>query len=149
MTTRRYAIRQLEVGIGCLIAAFGVGLCFSCHWCMCGHLAHGDSHDKTFWIKYWLTEPVQYLGLVIAGVLGIRGGFPLARTTGILAMVIAVANSFLGISGYGCFVTPMFAACGLGHVLFARDSLIATQSVGGIPPGESATNAEQIGTQIP
>lgn len=74
-------IRQIVLAILCLLASAGSVYCGSAHYCMDGHLRHG-SHEH---IEPWIVDGIWLFGIAGAAVIGIRGGFPGARTTGVIA----------------------------------------------------------------
>lgn len=95
------------------------------------------AHDQPLDAGFWLVEAIQYLGLVAAGVLGLRGGFPGALATGAICMALAVANPYLGLSALHNLLVPVFLVVGATHTLIAACHLRGaprTPDVGGEPP---------------
>lgn len=66
--------------------------CAATHWCMCGHLAHGR-HEE---VSTWVVEGMLYFGLLVAAVVGLRGGFRGAFVSGICAALAVFANFLAG-----------------------------------------------------
>ena len=81
---------------------------------MCGHLAHGQYLEASA----WAIEAALYGGLLVAAVVGLRGGFRGGRVTGILALV-GTGAAFVGFAQLGVVFASPFLVVGAIHVFLA------------------------------
>lgn len=138
MTLRMSHIRRLEVGLGCVLGGFGILACGRGHWCMCGHLAHGQYLE----VSAWVGEVALYAGLLVAAVVGLRGGFRGARATGIMALV----GTLMALVGFTrlelVFACPFFVV-GAIHIFIATWGFVRRGSKAGSGPTGMDQEAQQ------
>ncbi len=144
MTPRKSQIRQLEVGLGCLVGAVGILSCSRGHWCMCGHMAHG----KYLEVSAWAGEVALYAGLLVAAVVGLRGGFRGGRATGVLAL-IGTGAAFAGFTQLGIVFASPFLVAGAIHVFIATFGFMQRGSKALKEPTGVNQEAQQATAQNP
>ena len=81
-------------------------------------------------VPFWIVEEIQYVGLVVGGVLGLRGGFGGARVTAFIGILLVVAISFWGLGGAGRQIAPLLVAAGIAHTLVASSWLLRVIGIG-------------------
>lgn len=105
------------MGLGCVAGAVGFALCVFTHHCMCGHLAHGQAGE----VIPLLVDGLWLLGFLVAGVVGLRGGFPGGRLTGLVALNLVIGSVVLPeFAPAGVFVAIPLGLVGLLHMRGAR-----------------------------
>jgi len=89
-------IRQLEVGAGCLLAGIGLGMCQVSHWAKGTHIGPEHSAQSVPWwvidAPWWVVDAAWLLGLLMAAVVGFRGGFLGSQITAVAAFLILLAT---------------------------------------------------------
>ena len=110
-------IRQLEVGVGCLLGGFGLSMCMESHWAKSTHIGEFGTREPASWVidaPWWVIDGIWLFGLLVAAVVGFRGGFPGSRLTAIAAFLMMVAT----VATTGRPFTPLvFFVLGAFHLL--------------------------------
>ena len=110
--------------------------CAATHWCMCGHLAHGKYEE----VSTWVVESMLYFGLLVAAVVGLRGGFRGAFVSGICAALAVFANLLVGRVGELLFLP--FMIMGIVHAFLGLRRLVSKSPTTGTQ-GSSSNEPKQ------
>ena len=90
MAPRKRILRQLEVGVGCLLGGIGLMMCMESHWAKDTHIGEFGTREPAHWVPdapWWVIDSVWLFGLLVAAVVGFRGGFLGSQLTAILAFL--------------------------------------------------------------
>ena len=107
-------------------------------------MAHGQYLEGSAWVG----EVALYAGLLVAAVVGLRGGFRGGRATGIMALVGTVA-AFMGFSRLGMVFASPFLVVGAIHILIATFGFVRRGSKTLSAPTEMDQEAQQAGAGQP
>lgn len=112
-------IRQLEVGAGCVLAGIGLSMCMESHWSKSTHIGKYGTREPAHWVidaPWWVIDGIWLLGLLVAAVVGFRGGFLGSKLTAIAAFLML----FSAMAQVGLVMTPLVLfVLGAFHLLAA------------------------------
>ena len=95
MAPRTRIIRQFEVGAGCVLAWIGLMMCMQTHWAKSTHIGEFGTRTPAPWVidaPWWVIDGMWLLGLLVAAVVGFRGGFLGSKLTAVAAFLILLSS---------------------------------------------------------